>query len=105
MRPVYASNNKSLSSEIKMPARTKAETRRSWGEIPSSAFLSCYCYHSGLEAGVLGPLSLVLSLPFLDCELATSFQAIGFLVIFRDNFFLGNPTVVLTAFNTVLVFI
>lgn len=35
VHPVYASNNKSLSSEIKMPARTKAETRRSSGEASS----------------------------------------------------------------------
>lgn len=69
VRPVYAPNNKSLSSEIKMPVRTKAETMRSswrgflpvWSSpqvttvarkfdiawyTPSLSFYSCiYCYY------------------------------------------------------------
>lgn len=93
VRPVYALNNKSLSSEIKMPAGTKAESRRSsWNSLLCALLSSLeFWVHS------LGP-ALAASLVQWACS---SLSGCNVLVIeilchFPNFFFLGNPKVILT---------
>lgn len=63
VRPVYAPNNKSLSSEIKMPVRTKAETHEELLERVPPCLLLSPCYCSCQEVGTLLGTRLPCSSP------------------------------------------